>query len=499
MSLKRNILSNYSGNIALLIINFLLVPVYLKFLTAEEYGLIVFFTTLVSSFVVLDMGLGLTINREVASSVALNNSSKQTADIIRSFESIYWALAVVIGVFLNVFAEWISINWLNVENINQDQLKFVIRLIGFALMVRWPISFYDNVMSGFQKMFPLNLIKIVVGILNISVLYSLFYYFDIGIAGYFIFLVSLYFFHVSALICNIWRTNSLDFWKAKFRFDILKKSKTYILGIGFYSIIGTLYVIIDKLLISKAFLTTELAYYSLISMATLSIVQLVYPISSALFPKFVEYYKKEKIIESFHIFRRGYQLIMVLVFSFSAILVLFGKSIILIWTQNEIITENSIIYLKPLLLGTVFYCLHILIVSIYTALGKTKLVNIVYIITFSLYVVLLSFSLLENNLLWIAYSWLLSNIILMLLSVVLAFKLLGYTRFKLFIKQDIVLPLLIFLIIVITSNYIAVPYISVFNSIVLIVVSLVGFLILFSLCSSHLRSIIYLRVNNERE
>ena len=325
MSLKKNILSNYSGNITILIVNFLLVPIYLKFLTVEEYGLITFFTTLVSCFVVLDMGLGLTINREVASSIALKDSSKKTSDIIRSFESIYWFLAFLIGLFLNLFSGWISINWLNVENITQDQLKFVIRLIGIALIFRWPISFYDNVMCGFQKMFSLNLVKIVVGVLNISVLYILFGYFNLGITGYFIFLISLYLFHVLMLIYNIWGTNNLEFLKAKFSFKIIKTLKNYILGIGFYSIIGTLYVIIDKLLISKIFLTSELAYYSLISMATLSIVQLVYPISSALFPKFVENYKKGKIDECFVVFRKGYQLIIILVFSFSSILFFFGK------------------------------------------------------------------------------------------------------------------------------------------------------------------------------
>ena len=156
MSLKKNVIANYSGNLMAVLINFLLVPLYLRYLSVEEYGLIAFFGTLSSAFVILDMGLGLTVNKEVATSLAKGESKSQTSDIIRSFELVYWGVAFVIGLFVLISANWIASYWLNVETISDETLTLIVSLMGLALLFRWPISFYNNVLSGFQKMVKLN-------------------------------------------------------------------------------------------------------------------------------------------------------------------------------------------------------------------------------------------------------------------------------------------------------------------------------------------------------
>ena len=255
----------------IILINILLVPLYLKYLTVEEYGLITFFANLTSAFVILDMGLGLTVNKEVAASEAKENSQKKTGDIIRSFELVYWLMALIIGIFLFLFSKWISINWLNVKYISIDQLTLIISLMGLALVFRWPISFYENILSGFQKMVSLNFIKIIISAINLSFCYVLFNFYNLKIKGYFIFIALIFFTHICLLLFTVWSKKKLSFIKSKFFLRILLKSKSYIFGIGLYSIIGTLYVIIDKIIISKYFLTEELAYYSLVSMACLSL------------------------------------------------------------------------------------------------------------------------------------------------------------------------------------------------------------------------------------
>ncbi len=494
MSVKKNILANYSGNLLMLLINLLLVPLYLSHLSVEEYGLITFFSTIFTAFVILDMGLGLTINKEVANSVAKVDSLNVTGDIIRSFELVYWAMAILIGLVLSVFAEWISVSWLNVEHINSSELILIVSLMGCALLFRWPISFYENVLSGFQKMVRLNFIKIIIGIVNFGSLYFLFNFFNLKIKGYFLFLTFLYLINIIILTTSVWRVKELKFFKAKFDLRILKQSKKYILGIGVYSIIGTIYVVIDKIIISKFFLASELAYYSLISMASLSLFQFVYPISAALFPKFVENNAKGKNGESLDIFRKGYQLVIVLVFSFSSLLFVFKKSIFLLWTQNELVAANSIVFLVPILLGTVFYSLHVLVISIYTSLGKTKEINRLYVFCLALYLCLLLFSAQEKSMLWIAYSWCLSNAVLLILSYYLAIKILTFNVFLSFFKNDLILPFLILTVIVVLSSIIEIPKMTFGHSLIAIIISLVLFLLVFSCCSSYLRSMVILQI-----
>ena len=66
MSLKHNILSNYVSQIYVTVIGIVMVPLYLKYMGAEAYGLVGFFAMLQAWFQLLDMGLTPTMSRETA-------------------------------------------------------------------------------------------------------------------------------------------------------------------------------------------------------------------------------------------------------------------------------------------------------------------------------------------------------------------------------------------------------------------------------------------------
>ena len=70
-SLKINILANFAGQAWSGLLTLALVPVYIKFLGIEAYGLIGFYAMLQGMLVVLDFGLGQTLNRELARYSAL--------------------------------------------------------------------------------------------------------------------------------------------------------------------------------------------------------------------------------------------------------------------------------------------------------------------------------------------------------------------------------------------------------------------------------------------
>ena len=66
MSVKRNIVANYAGQLYATLIGILLVPLYVRYMGVEAYGLVGFFTMLQGWFMLLDMGLTPTLGREAA-------------------------------------------------------------------------------------------------------------------------------------------------------------------------------------------------------------------------------------------------------------------------------------------------------------------------------------------------------------------------------------------------------------------------------------------------
>ncbi len=66
MSLKSNIAAGYASQLWTALIGIVLMPLYLKYMGSEAYGLVGFFVMLQAIFIMLDLGLTPTVAREAA-------------------------------------------------------------------------------------------------------------------------------------------------------------------------------------------------------------------------------------------------------------------------------------------------------------------------------------------------------------------------------------------------------------------------------------------------
>ena len=66
MTVKKNVISNYLGQIYVSLVGIAVFPLYLKYLGAEAYGLVGFYIVLQSWLMMLDIGLTPTLARQVA-------------------------------------------------------------------------------------------------------------------------------------------------------------------------------------------------------------------------------------------------------------------------------------------------------------------------------------------------------------------------------------------------------------------------------------------------
>ena len=95
---KRNIIANFAGQGWAALMALAFVPLYIKFLGIEAYGLIGFFAMLQGAFQILDLGLSQTMNREMARYSALPDKAGEARDLVRTLEVGYWAIGIVISI-----------------------------------------------------------------------------------------------------------------------------------------------------------------------------------------------------------------------------------------------------------------------------------------------------------------------------------------------------------------------------------------------------------------
>ncbi|MDA8403009.1 MAG: oligosaccharide flippase family protein, partial [Desulfobacteraceae bacterium] len=160
--LKRNIAANFAGNIWQAIMGLVFIPLYIKFMGIESYGLVGFFVTLQAMFILLDMGLSSTLTREMARLSSLPGREHEMRNLVRSLEVIYWIIAIFIGIIVIISAPFIANQWIKAGQLPSQIIEQAIRIMGFAIALQWPVSLYSGGIIGLQKQVLLNIINICV-------------------------------------------------------------------------------------------------------------------------------------------------------------------------------------------------------------------------------------------------------------------------------------------------------------------------------------------------
>src|SRR5271169_2176126 len=110
--LKLNLAANFVGTGWYVLLQLVCVPLYLKFLGIEAYGLIGFYLILQTGLQVLDFGLSPTMNREMARYSVQPEKSAEARDLVRTLEIGYWLIGIVIGAAIMWAAPWLSTRWI---------------------------------------------------------------------------------------------------------------------------------------------------------------------------------------------------------------------------------------------------------------------------------------------------------------------------------------------------------------------------------------------------
>ena len=130
MSLKKNVVANYLGQGWSGLIGLAFVPLYIKYLGIEAYGLIGIFALLQAWLTLLDMGLTPTLNREMARFTAGAHTPQSIRDLLHSLEIICFGAAVLIGLLIWAVSGWLASDWLRADKLPVETVSQAIAIMG---------------------------------------------------------------------------------------------------------------------------------------------------------------------------------------------------------------------------------------------------------------------------------------------------------------------------------------------------------------------------------
>jgi len=376
MPLKRvrnNLIANFGGQALSVLLAVAFVPIYIRILGIEAYGLIGFFLSLQAFFTVLDMGLSATLNRELARYSHSGVDADQQRDLLRTLEWLYWPIGVLIAVGVTAMSQPIAAHWLKPVSLNVAQTSHAIMLMGFATALQWPTALYGGGFRGLERQVALNGISAglaaarsvgAVGILlYVSPTLEAFLWWQVIVAA------------AQTLISRgiLWRMLPDGKRAPMFQSALIRELRGFTLGLTGVAALSFFLVQSDRIILSRLLPLNEFGYYTVATTVAAVLSSMIGPFFNALYPRYsglVSTGQHDELVQLYHF---SNQLLAVTVASVAAVLAFFSFDILKLWTHDLLLATNSGPIFCLLVIGTGLHGLLHLPYALQLAYGWTRL------------------------------------------------------------------------------------------------------------------------------
>ena len=374
-SVKLNTAANLSARVWTAVVHLAFVPLYVRYLGIEAYGLIGVFSSLLALFALLDLGLSATLNRELAkfSAHAGADASVRARDLVRTLELLYWLLALAIGIVVALAAPFLASDWVKVERLEPASVEHAIMLMGLTIALQWPASLYAGGLMGLQRQVLLGGINAGVATLRAVGAVLVLANFAATIEAFFCWQAAASVVQTVVTGAALWLRLPRCGKAPRFSRSILSQVWRLAAGMAAISALGVVLSQLDKLILSKLLPLAEFGYYSLAWTVATGLYFLIGPLYSALFPRFTQLVAQQDEPGLRRLYHEGCQWMSVILLPVAAVIALFSAELLRLWTGDAVLAEHSQLLLSLLILGTALNGLMSLPTAVQLAYGWTSL------------------------------------------------------------------------------------------------------------------------------
>lgn len=350
MSLSRNLLAGLASSVWTALIGLAVVPLYLKYLGIEAYGLIGFFATMQAMLVLLDMGLAPTINREVARH-SVTGSLQESGRLLHTLAVVYWSMAAGIALFMIALAPLIAGHWLQSKHLLPQTIQHAVMLMGFVAACRWPVGLYQGALMGAQRMAVASAVSTAMATFTSLGAVAVLAFLSPTIEAFFMWQAGVGLLNALTMRFAAWHVIG-RIKKLCFDVDALKQIWRFSVGMSGVAILSIILMQLDKVLLSRMLSLEDFGRYALAGVIANGLYLLLSPVFNVLYPRLsalVAAGDTEKLI---YFYRSGSRLLLAALFPIATAAAVFSEEIIYLWTGNLALASNVAPIVSLFLIGT---------------------------------------------------------------------------------------------------------------------------------------------------
>lgn len=412
MSLRKNILANYLSQFYVTLIGIVMIPVYIRYMGVEAYGLVGFFSMLQAWFMLLDMGLTPTMVRQVARFRGGAMDVLMLRRLLRALEGIFIGVAVLGVVVIIAGADSIANRWLRVEMLPKDDVVNAIMLMAIIVALRWLCGLYRGVINGFEHLVWLSWFNTAVATARFVLVIPFLLFVDTSATSFFTYQV------VVAVIEVIWLTIKVYALLPEvlerhipWQWEPLRGVLKFSLSIAFTGAVWVLVTQTDKLILSTMLLLSDYAYFTLAVLVASSILMLSAPISGALLPRMTKMNAEGDEEGLVRLYRQATQLVGIIIVPSTFVLAFFPEQVLWAWTGNIVIAQRSALVLTLYALGNGLLALAAFPYFLQFAKGDLKLHLIGNALFLVIFIPMLVWAVNMHGMVGAGYAWIGANLL----------------------------------------------------------------------------------------
>jgi O-antigen/teichoic acid export membrane protein len=317
------------------------VPLYIRFLGVEAYGLIGFYVMLQAMLQVLDLGLSPTMNREMARYSVQPEKADEARDLVRTLELGYWLIGLMIGLVLVKVSPWLAAHWIKTGAIPVPSVKHALMLTGVLAALQWPVSFYQGGLIGLRKQVVYNVFRIIAVTVSNGGAVLVLWIISPTIQAFFLWLVVT---NAVTLVCwtvFLWKSLPAGTRPPQFDLGLLHNIGRFAAGMSGIAVFSLVLGQADKVILSKVLDLKDFGYYSIAGMFGAGLVMIVSSVFNTSYPRFSALVARGDEQELIRIYHGATQLMAVLLLPLAAEIALFSGDILQLWTRNSEVAHNA--------------------------------------------------------------------------------------------------------------------------------------------------------------
>lgn len=349
-SVRLNIAANLAGRVAAALINFAAVPVFLRLLGVESFGLVALYTTFQTLALVLDLGLSLTINRELALAGHDPERLARARSLLRASEAAYWGISILAGIVLALLSPYLATGWIRAQGLGPDEARNAFIAMGLALAVQLPAALYVGGLSGLQQQFGLNLTQVGFALLRAGGAILILQHVAATPTAFLLWqaLAAL----AQSLILGLLLRRSLPQGGGRGEgFVLLRDRWRFVVGANLLALLGALVLQADKLVLSRTLPLETFGIYSLAALAASLMSQLSGPIFTAYQPRLTQLVGHDDTAGLVQAYRVYAQAMAVVVMPTALVGALFAPELMSLWTLRNPAAAGAALPFAVLVIG----------------------------------------------------------------------------------------------------------------------------------------------------